>query len=832
MLAGRTTELLALEREVNRHRLVTVTGEPGIGKSALVHEFAKTHSAPVVGLAEAKSADEIAREIGRALGLLPSPASIGTAIARALANRRRALVVLDDADRARKALASVLEGWLRDAPSATFVVTSRTRLGLGAERRIELGPLEVQANEGDSPAAKLFAERAASARDGFRLTAANRAAIASIVAQLEGVPLAIELCAARVASLPLSEIESLLAERLDLLEGEERSIRGAFALSWDELDDEDARLLAACSIFRGGFTLDAACAVGGGAVDVKDRVRIARALERLIERSLLRTDGSRYTMTLTLRAFAKEKLEDRATVEERHARFFSELHRRTPRVPVDALAADQGNLEDAAAHALAAGDPKAAAGTLLSLAPVALARGPLRPFVTSLGKVLEGRDVPPRDRAELHLVRGLASIFAGKRDTALDDLERARALAKKANASRVEALATSRLALVQGMKGRIAQAKKAFADAERAAKKAKDEHTHAVVLRDLANVLSEAGLNDDAVLELGRARSLFHSAGDVREEGFVLMMLGSRFADDGRLDAAKRDCTAALALLEQAGDRRSQAWTLAMLALVDAESGDLSSARTRLEKGLAIVRDVGDEHTEGLLLLYLGNVALEQSLLEDAERAYHDAIARLRHAGDEASEAMAIAGAALVDHAFRRGGLACEGIARARKILARNARKARLEAVEVLASLVEGHPPPPPQEGEVEEIRFARRAIEVLSAEKKPARSALVIANDGSAFRLPGAEPTRLGKTRAIARVLHRLAVERLKNPGRAVTPPLLVGAGWPGERMLPSAAKNRLHVTIARLRKVGLLPVLLHDDEGYFLDPKTDLKLSEPSEL
>lgn len=136
-----------------------------------------------------------------------------------------------------------------------------------------------------------------------------------------------------------------------------------------------------------------------------------------------------------------------------------------------------------------------------------------------------------------------------------------------------------------------------------------------------------------------------------------------------------------------------------------------------------------------------------------------------------------------------------------------------------------------------EELRFATRALRRLlgGPEGAPAGraregagdEALVVARDGAWIVLPNARKrVELGRAAALRRLVHRLAVERLRYPGRPVSPRALVAAGWPDERILPAAAKNRLHVSVARLRRVGLGDLLLHREEGYLLDPAVPARL------
>lgn len=817
---------MALARSVEASRLVTITGSPGVGKSALASELARTRRHLRCELEAARTADDVTTELARVLGLTRPDD-----VARAIAARRETLFLLDDVDRVRAPLAKLLRRWLRGSPAGVrFLVTARGRLGVPGEQVAELGPLEVpRVGETDPdviarfPAVMLFARIGATVAPGFQVTAANARTVATIVRELEGNPLAIELCASRLRALSEADLASLLSSVLDLLEDErgERSVRSAFALSWEELTPQEAKLLAACSVFRGGFTLEAACAVSGG-----PRLAVARGLERLVEASLVRTRDGRFTLAETLRVFAAEKLGAHAAASARHARWYAALRERSPRL--DQLVTERRNLEAAFETCIGVGDARAAS-VLLSYAPIPLARGPLGPFVDRVTRALDETKPSAADRAELLYARGVARIFLGRRDDAEADLEKARAGARRAGRSKVEALATSRLGVVRGFRGEVEEALALFEDALAAAIRARDPRTEGVVRKDLANVLSEAQRNDDAVIELGRARRSFRAAGDVREEGFVLMMLGSRFLDDGRLGEARRDLDAALLLIRSAGDVRTEGWALTMLALVDAEEGHVGPARASLGRALEIVREVGDELTEGLVLGYLGGVALEQGLLAEAESSYQDAIVRVARAGDRASEGLFTAALAMVEYLLGRRPAARDGFDRALALLHGAARPARREAALLLASVLSGEPPATTKP-ELEEVRFARRVLSLAASRPAAARApSLVVASDGSWVTTEAGHTVRFGRERPITRVLARLAVERVRDPGRSLPLQTLVRAGWPGERVLPAAAKNRLHVTIARLRRVLALQSGV---DGYRLDPKTAMRLAEPGEV
>jgi predicted ATPase len=867
VLIGREAELEELSRAIAKNRIVTMTGAPGVGKTALATTLAESRPSVHCALFGITGPDATCREIARAFGLSSSATATATdtaeRIGRAIAARGKILVVLDDADLACRALAKLLPSWLRDAPAARFLVAARTRVALSAAQRFALGPLETPTSREQtlarierSGAVRLFVRCGAAVRPGYRLTAATAPHVATIVRALGGLPLAIELCAARVVVLGEREIAEMLAERLDSLDTtsgatDGRTLRGAFALSFCQLDEGDARVLAGCAVFRGSFDLDAATAVTG-----RSRLETAEALERLEESSLVRAfeprelpGARRYALQASVRVFAAERQSaaERDETARLHAEHFGAsagagaAAGMGPGPPPDVLALDREDLEAALGWAVTRGRTAMAAKVALALAPLALSRGPLAPFLERVDALLGGRRTPRELSAELHLVRGLARIHHGRRDDALADLEAARRLATQAKSLRVEILAASKLGLIVGLKGQPTKAKALFAAAKKKLGPRSDPGLLGMVAKDLANVLSEEGRNGEAMIELGRARDLFHVAGDVREEGFVLMMLGSRLLDDGQLEDARRDCVSGLERLHTAGDHRSAAWCEVVLALVDSEEGDLLSARTRLEGALAEFRAIGDAHTEGLVLGYLGNVALEQGALADAEGSYRDARVKLAEVGDRGSEAMVTAAAGLVDVALGRAASARASLARARTLLEGDGRTARREALAILESALE-----PTAEGtastasNTEEVRFARRAVAKVLSAREPRRKAraaaapeneLVVDAEGSWLRTPSGAVVKLASGGALRAIVRRLAHDRIRYPGRPLTMGALVRAGWPDETILPAAAKNRLHVTIARLRRSGLEGILLHDADGYFLDPGLATRLANEGE-
>ena len=478
-IIGREAELEALSRVVAAHAVVTVTGPPGVGKSALAARLAELRVGSIVcSLTTAESEGAICREVAAALALplplLATDAASIERIGRALARRGKVLVLLDDVDPGRATVARLVPRWAREAPLARFVVTSRARLPVAAAQRFEVGPLATpELVEQDASAVtrvasvRLFVRAAQAAAPSYVLRRGAISAVAEIARRLEGLPLAIELCASRVVILGVGEILELLTRSLDMIEGgpgalRGRSLRGAFTLSWERLDREDARVLAACAALRGSFDLEAATAVSAADGGSAARVATAAALERLEEASLVRAyepealpGARRYVLPATLRAFVAAKWQERPEAEEvgrRHALHFASLAQRRPSPSLDALALVRDDLEQALSWSSravgASATPRAArelaARLLLAMAPLVLARGPLAPFLARVDELLDAKDVPRALAAELYLSRAMARIFHGRRDDALVDLACARRRATAAKDRRVSVLATSK----------------------------------------------------------------------------------------------------------------------------------------------------------------------------------------------------------------------------------------------------------------------------------------------------------------------------------------------------------------------------------------------------
>ena len=842
---GRETELEALARALGQgDRLVTLTGISGIGKTRLARRFAEASAdrLPFVfsALEQAGGADGIAAAVARALGEPLSAGQTGDAatghVGHALQERGPLLLVLDDFDALTEHAAATVGAWVAHASELRVLVTSQARLQLPGEAVIELPALSLPTSPAtleQSEAARLLLDRARRARHDFELHEEDRPILAEIARQLDGIPLALELAAARMSVLSPREVLDRLSNRFELLRRggpgarrREDTMLGAIEWSWDLLSPVEQSALLQCAVFRGGFTVPAAEEVlSCGGAPVLD------ILQALRDRSLLRRIDApsphaspRLGLYASIQAYAAERLERSPEVEAVARRHAAATLRRGAELAatveargegLDELAAEQDNLLAVVDRALAAAPPtrqsvETALGSLLALDPVRAGQGPIAPHLRLLDSALslrptgEGGAIDPALRIRVLESRARIQRIAGHADVAASDLSHALEGAETIGDGSLIARIAIELAKTRFAQGR-------FVDAQQL---------------------------------LERALSL---AVDARTEGFVLAWLGVTRLELGRTDEARAHLDRALPLLRSAGARRSEALALLVLGMVHQDEGRITEARRRLEESLVLARTIGERWTEGAGRHELGMIALAEGKLAEARAMLADGASMLEGV-DPRFVALATAHLAGIDAVEGRRAEAEERLARAESMvvvmdnppvraavdlqrglwdlaMARAAdspavatehrRSARARAARARTTGT------PPAFDVRRSLRTLERALEQMdAAEPAPEGAALLVDPEGRWFQAPGGPRVSCAKRQAMRSILVRLAQHRIDAPGRALTAADLLEAGWKGERMIPSAAKNRLYVTIATLRKIGLKDLLRGGDEGYMLDP------------
>jgi predicted ATPase/class 3 adenylate cyclase/Tfp pilus assembly protein PilF len=619
-------------------RLLTLTGPGGTGKTRLALQAAAEASEAfpdgvfTVLLAAIRDPAFVAPAIAAALGVREGPEQAIEQRLGEFLEGKRLLLVLDNFEQVEDAAPLVVD-ILRSAPTVTILVTSRVALRVSGEREFAVPPLDLPEAAVSSPdrvvdceAVRLFAARARAVRPDFAVTEHNAQVCAEICRRLDGLPLAIELAAARLKLLPPQALLDRLARTLPLLTGgsrdlpaRQRTLRGAIAWSHDLLGPEERALFRRCAVFAGGWTLEAAEAVGNAGDDLG--ADVFDELTRLADHSLLRppaeADGEpRLGMLETVREFALEQLaasgEEGAT-RRRHAAHFlalaeaSDAELKGPRQAeaLERLAAEHDNLRVALGWALGGSPSLPGADPALGLRLA----GALRRFWEVRGHLAEGRG-------------WLELALAETRSSDAEPQSTARATALQGAGT---------LALRQGDYARAAAC---LEEAIAAWGALGDRAGVASALTGLADVAERRGEYGwaTALLEeaLGEARAVHDPAGVAR----VLTNLGNvaeRREDFARAEALYDE---ALAANRAAGDRRGVAICLNNLGLLAYYRRDYLRAAALHEDVLGIFRALGDPHGAATSLNNLGLVAQDRGDPSGATRFYEEALQLRREIGD------------------------------------------------------------------------------------------------------------------------------------------------------------------------------------------------------
>lgn len=802
-------------------RLVTLTGTAGIGKTRLGHELvaiAATDGDETIecDLTEARTTDDVAAAVAHALGqpVLDGAARVFETIGDRLAARGNVFLLLDNFERLVAFAEETVALLLARAPALRVLVTSRERLRLPEERVHEVPPLAVD------PAVALLAEHIVRARRRGPAHDSERPILERIARELDGLPLALELAGVRIAVLGARNVLERLDRRFDVLTRGARTLKSSLDASWDLLSPAERSVLADASVFRGGFTLDAILAVAGD--DALD------AVQSLCEKSLLLArhelgGEARFSLYLTIREYADEKLDAarRREAHERHAAHYLGL--------VAPSALERENLFAVAERALATGDDLTSTRALVALAAIVLADGPIDPYLALLDQALD-RGTTDLSRIALLSARGRSRRRRGRVDDADADQREAIDLARARGDRGLEGQ-------LVGERGMTAYARCDFDGAIRLFREALGLQIEvggvaqqAITLTKLAMVHRERGELEDARAAARRALPLHRAANEAVHAAATLAELALCDLERGDLAEAKSGLGMALELCEPTGNRVTEAFIRGFRAVVDHAAGDLLGAEEGYAAALRVSRDVGYPRFEGGTLGYAAVVAFDRGDLERAEPDLERARALLAATGD------------LRHYGLFSGYLAACARARGDVALAKtaldDARRSFPEsdpmrsAVELVAALFDERAPLPTRVREHAErswdVRLALARLEgkrALRAANVPSdlavRAPLVIEENGTWIERAAGRRVHCDKRLATQRVLAALARARIETPGRGLTAAELVAAGWPGERILPAAAKNRLRVAVAWLRKTALGDALMSIGDGYALDAR-----------
>jgi predicted ATPase/transcriptional regulator with XRE-family HTH domain len=648
-------------------RLLTLTGPGGVGKTRLALHAARVaqehHADGVafVDLAPLQDAGLVAATIARALGVTEQGSASPREALVAFLRPRQALLLLDNAEQVLEAVADEAAALHAACPGLRLLVTSRAALHLRGEQVYAIPPLAVPEPGSERslaalsavPAAALFVQRARAVRPDFTLEAQNAAAVAAICRRLDGLPLAIELAAARVGVLSVGQLLTRLDQALGVLTGgardlpaRQRTLRATLEWSAALLGADQRALFGRLGVFVGGATLEtveAVCAEPGG-------LDVLAVLSVLVEQSLLRMgdeEPPRYRMLETVHEYARELLQagDIAdTLRRAHAAHYLALaeeigaaaEQSDPAHWLNRLETEHDNLRAALRWSVQGGDP--AIGLRLVVA--------LQQFWTLRGHMSEGRRwqttaLAAAGPSALPSVRAAALNGAGGLAWQQGDLGAAAALLEKGLAL-YRALGDPRgiadtlrnLAVTAGLQANYVQANIWSEEGLALYRSLGRPQETANMLMAMANLAALQGDYQRALGTYREALALARSTGNRQQIARLLYNLGWLYQIQGEAVAATGLLEESLALSRELGDRRAQAAALQQLGSIARKLGEYHRATALLEECLGLTRAMGDRQRLADGLSELGQVAAEEQDYERARSLFVDGLAVHHELGD------------------------------------------------------------------------------------------------------------------------------------------------------------------------------------------------------
>ena len=620
---GRERELAELKDLLAKTRLLTLLGMGGLGKTRLSLQVAAELMAEYpdgvwfLDLAPLRDGALVVSEAAQTMGVREEPGRPLLQTLCAHLKTRRVLVIMDNCEHLLKPIALMAHAILKAAPQVAFMASSREALRVPGERLYPILPLPLPGKHdsferlSQSTAVRLFVDRAQEQRSDFALTEAEAPAVGELVARLEGIPLALELAAARVRTMSVAEINRGLVQRYQVLtegsivlEERQQTLRALVDWSYDMLGDAEKHVLDRLAVFAGGFDLEAAAPVCGAAP--VDAAEVPALLASLADKSLVaaeQRDGRpRFRILETIREYANEKLAiagETAPAAARHCEHFfvfAKAARDGMRGPqqgqwLDRLDTEHDNLRVAMDAA------QAETGGVDSFVQVKLAVA-LQNFWIMRGHVSEGRAavkamlgrpaIQSSEMAQAHALYVGAALAFIQSDLAQAQrmLQDCLALRRQLGNPADIAATLSTLAVTRLSSGDAPGAVAASTEALQLFRQCQDRGGEAIALLQLGQTEAYQGRRAEALQHLDESLAIAREIKHPETEGEAELVLGELALAAEDVATAEQDFNRSLTVCQAAGDRRGSANAAWALSRIDLLAGRLGAAGDRLREAL------------------------------------------------------------------------------------------------------------------------------------------------------------------------------------------------------------------------------------------------------
>ena len=694
-LVGREDERLEVASRLRKSRLVTLTGLGGIGKTRLAIEVASevvpeyADGVWMVALESLTEGSLVVRQIATVLGVRDESKRPLLEILIHHLRARRALLVLDNCEHLLLASAEAIGSILQECAQIRILATSREPLGITGETAWAVPALATPIPE-HLPSARttllrvlmgfesvqLFVERAQAVQKTFALTEENAAAIAQVCARLQGMPLAIELAAARVKTLTVEQIAARLDDYLNLLTdgsrtavSRQQTLRSTLDWSYALLSDAERLLLERLTVFAEGWNLEAAEQVCSDST--LERRQILDLLTSLTDKSLVvfveRESHGRYHLPEMVRQYGAEKRRARGQTDQvrvRHRNFYLALAEEAERNLQGAnqrtwlgyLATEHANMRAALDGCREEPDGVQTglrlAGALYRFWEIHGHYSEGRAYLLEAG-ARDGADGRTLERARVLNGAGVLAYYQGDYDSARTQQEEALAIFRELGEVQGVAWSLNDLGDVVGAQGDIGAARKLYEESLATFRTLDNRQGIASLLHHLGRVVREQGDYGAARKLYEESLALFRALGNQQSIAWSLHHLGHVAGAQGDRMLAWSLQEEALAIFRELGNTQGVAWTLNDLGNMAGAQGDYGSARTLYEESLTIFRALGNRLGAGALLRQLGAIVRQQGDYGMARTLYEESLTLFQALGNRQGVGFALSGLGRV--AFEQG---------------------------------------------------------------------------------------------------------------------------------------------------------------------------------
>ena len=681
---GRESELATIYDLLGLSRLLTLTGPSGSGKTRLAIRAGAQESGRfpdgvwLVELAPVTAPDLVTAVVASAVGVREEPDRPLADTITLYLRGRQALLIIDNCEHVLDAAAALINGLLRNCPSLRILATSQSRLNVAGEATWPVPPLTVPPAAEEDPlviaeaeSVRLLCDRAGLARPGFSLDAGNAGAVGEICRRLDGIPLALELAAARLNALTARQLAARLDDRFRLLSGgsrgglpRHRTLQAAIEWSHDLLSEAEQVAFRRLAVFAGGSTLEAAEAVLPDAKLPAEAV--IETVSALVDRSLLTTEeryGSmRYGMLESVHQFAREQLARAGEQEElsrRHLDWLvgyagqADLNGPDQGAWLDLLETDVENIRVGLEWGLAQPGSELALALAGSLAPFWMVRGHAGLGRRWLDAALTaaGPQASPRRRAIALDGAGQLAYVQSDHDAQLSYQQESLAIWRSLGDDIGTASCLGDLGAAAHIRGEYPAAQAMYSEALDLARRAGDSNVMARCLSGLGRLALHRGDQDQATAYYTESMARFREAGDVRRATLILGNLGIVAFNVGDFDLAASRLEEHLANARRIGDRKLVGGALTNLGTVWQNTGDTDRAAQVHAEALALAEQVGDRRLACVALTNLGLVALARKDFPAARSCYARSLELAEAVGERRSIAESLEELAGVDAA-------------------------------------------------------------------------------------------------------------------------------------------------------------------------------------